>query len=497
LFILISVRVQRNKHAKRDEASNYANVNSEEPLIAQPYYSREKALISSDSVHWIFRYLLVIAICGTIALFISSNLGKGASVKLDITSGNSTVTIPLFVFSLKNSVEDFYNAKVYALSFLVATLSGAWPYLKLVLMFLCWVLPPMTLSTKRRESILITIDALGKWSLFDSFIMVLFQVAFHFNIEIGGNTTANEPPVVASMIVDAEPGFMTFVIATILSLWIGHFCLHWHRLDFTHQGERTNSGRVEPVSDHMFRAGDEAVEITGFGKATVTLFLMGTIAVFIHGIMVTSFSFVFEGLLGALMGDANKRSYSIWSLGEVIASTSTTPTGFTTLLTQVVFFVFGVFVPLIHCVAILFFWLVPLSDSALRKIYVFCEVLHAWSGLDVLVVVIIAAMFEIRQFCNFIIGSKCDGINKILKAYFDKQLHGDDKCFDTIATTDDGTWQLLAAVVVYTFVANAAMQACRTVIRERDARQGERSRGITCWTRLTSCLGLTRVRSYA
>ena len=65
---------------------------------------------------------------------------------------------------------------MYVLSILVAVLSGAWPYLKLLVMLLAWLLPPSVLSPARRESMLLAIDALGKWSLFDTFIMILFQV---------------------------------------------------------------------------------------------------------------------------------------------------------------------------------------------------------------------------------------------------------------------------------------------------------------------------------
>jgi uncharacterized paraquat-inducible protein A len=72
-----------------------------------------------------------------------------------------------------------WDAGVYPLSVLIALLSGGWPYLKLLLIGVCWVCP---LRVRRRETILQWLDALGKWSLLDSYVMVAMMVAFNFKV---------------------------------------------------------------------------------------------------------------------------------------------------------------------------------------------------------------------------------------------------------------------------------------------------------------------------
>ena len=67
-------------------------------------------------------------------------------------------------FSLANSVNDMWNAGIYPLALLIAVFSGAWPYVKLVTMLLCWTLPETKLSYKWREKFLIFLDTMGKWS---------------------------------------------------------------------------------------------------------------------------------------------------------------------------------------------------------------------------------------------------------------------------------------------------------------------------------------------
>ena len=43
-----------------------------------------------------------------------------------------------------------------------------------------------------------------------------------------------------------------------------------------------------------------------------------------------------------------------------------------------------------------------------------CEILNAWSGVDVLVLALIASIIEIKSFVQFMIGDKCDLINTVL-----------------------------------------------------------------------------------
>jgi hypothetical protein len=162
-----------------------------------------------------------------------------------ITVNGETEILPsLFTFSLVNSIRDFWQAKVYPLSLLVAVLSGAWPYGKVLLMLMAWIVPPAWLPPARRETILLLVDALGKWSLIDSFIMVTFQIAFHFHFHfdvpedppfsgpglLPSNGTSNaSAPVDIKLFVVSYWGFTGFLIATMLSLFLSHTVLGVHR----------------------------------------------------------------------------------------------------------------------------------------------------------------------------------------------------------------------------------------------------------------------------
>ena len=100
---------------------------------------------------------------------------------------------------------------MYPLAILIAFFSGAWPYVKLAIMGVCWVAPSQILSIKKREDWLRLMDILGKWSLIDFFVMVMMMCAFMFNLVLGENL---------AVIVTVVPGwgFYGFLLATMVSL---------------------------------------------------------------------------------------------------------------------------------------------------------------------------------------------------------------------------------------------------------------------------------------
>ncbi len=116
------------------------------------------------------RLFIPLMIIGSIAVFMASNLSTGASVDIQISRSDGSVI--LFVpsattFSLAKTVRDMYHAQVYTLMSLVLIFSGIWPYIKLLLMGISWLIPLTFCSLERREYILVWLDALGKCKSFN------------------------------------------------------------------------------------------------------------------------------------------------------------------------------------------------------------------------------------------------------------------------------------------------------------------------------------------
>ncbi|KAL6071759.1 Paraquat-inducible protein A [Balamuthia mandrillaris] len=447
-------------------------------LQAKKSSSCEPCLALHSHVAWYFRYGIPMVIVINVALFINANISIGASVYAIVQLGLDEVQLPpLFPFSLGSSVRDMWKAGVYPLSLLVAVFSGAWPYLKLILLFLCWMLPVRILSAKRRETVLRVVDALGKWSLIDAYIMILMLVAFHENIispavpESGTKAGAAG----AQFVVAPKSGFYLFLLATITSLVVTHVILACHRRAANWR-RRHEIARLEhklpseAVGAHSFRVGHTLVRCTWLGRALVTVLLLITTALMIVGSVLESFSFRTEGLAAVaieFLGYPVQKDYSVLTLGEAIPAGAYNPNGVGVHLIQSTFFIFAVAVPLCHLVFLLTLWLAPLRPVVQKYMFMMTEVLNAWSALDVFVISIIAALLEIEQFAQFIIGDKCDLINEILKEYLQPVLPGMDKCYDVVATLQWGCWILFTACVIYWIAGYLVMQLCHKILEER------------------------------
>ena len=82
-------------------------------------------------------------------------------------------------------------------------------------MWSAWATPWATPENRRR--LLERVDAAGKWSLIDVFVMMLFMVLFHFQV-------ATSSGGLGTLTVSVRPrrGFFIFVLATFLSMILGH-----------------------------------------------------------------------------------------------------------------------------------------------------------------------------------------------------------------------------------------------------------------------------------
>ena len=106
-------------------------------------------------------------------MLLASNLSIGASVIAIITNKENSFRPPsLFDFGLYNTAKDMLEARIYSLFLLVVGFSGIWPYAKLILMLVAWVTPESILSKDTRGTMLLKLDALSKFSLVDTYVLV-------------------------------------------------------------------------------------------------------------------------------------------------------------------------------------------------------------------------------------------------------------------------------------------------------------------------------------
>mmetsp|Transcript_10112 Transcript_10112/g.19792 ORF Transcript_10112/g.19792 Transcript_10112/m.19792 type:complete len:2068 (+) Transcript_10112:36-6239(+) len=437
-----------------------------------------ECLANHHKIPMLVKYFVPCVLLFNIGVFISSNTSIGASVNAKIQFVDYEFNTPsIFDFTLQNTIQDMWDAGVYPLSILVAVFSGGWTYLKLLLMMAAWIFPLAWLKPERRETLLIALDALGKWSLIDTYILCLMLVAFHFDIEPNTKTEFGVQLAAIHVLVNPGIGFYTFLLATILSLATTNVVLHFHRTVVS-PTNIAGTGSKEALCNHDYiiqlppiSPGSSPTyhraRCTKFGKVFISLLIFLSAALILAGSIIESFKFEFKGLTGWILQDDAVRPFSILSVIHAIPHSTNDPNSVGVRWIQATFYVIAVVVPLLHLVVMLALWWIPMRTKPQYRVFYFTEILNAWSALDVMVISLIAAILEIQQFAKFLVGDKCDQINALIEEFYHEKFQPYDTCFDVIATLSSGCWALFAASIVSIIVAQTVMRSCHIAMHSR------------------------------
>ncbi|CAJ1403960.1 unnamed protein product [Effrenium voratum] len=422
--------------------------------------------------HPALRWALPMLMVATMLMFLSSNSSVAAVVTVSVSAnGESMVHLPpTFGFSLIGSIKDMIKGKVYGLAVLIICFSGIWPYVKPMLMMLCWFAPPSQLSVAKRQGLLNFLDAFGKWSLVDTFVMVMFMVAFKFDLSAptkGSNLLSDilkESGDEARIQVQVEAllGFYTFLIASFVSLILGHITTACHR--YAHKlGEFGMENNVLEKRRLCYELCSRPLDVHGPTAAISVSLLLVLCGTFLY-----TFNFNFLGLAGYALGkDEQQRPFSVFSLGMQIRDASADPNGLPIILLQGVFFLFAMIIVVAYHVILIVLWAAPMTTRMQKQFFLTAQVFNAWSGLDVFCVTILAGVLEIRQFAGFIVGDTCAAVNKFLaKSALADKLPGGPTCFDVDSTLRAGFPVLAIAVVISTVTGQVMLSRCSHALCE-------------------------------
>eukprot|EP01094_Clydonella_sp_ATCC50884_P025808 TRINITY_DN6914_c0_g1_i1.p1 TRINITY_DN6914_c0_g1~~TRINITY_DN6914_c0_g1_i1.p1 ORF type:complete len:660 (+),score=291.30 TRINITY_DN6914_c0_g1_i1:115-1980(+) len=424
------------------------------------------AIMRDTRIHWLPRYVLPLVSLLNLSLFVSATVSVGTRVYVYLTIGESVTKLPsLYTFTLWSSVIEMWEAGVWPLALLIAGTSGVWPYVKLVLMLLCWLLPPQVLAVGWRRAVLQWLDALGKWSLIDAYVLVLFLEAFRIHVAIGEGLAFD-------MVAEAHYGYFSYLGATMLSLSLCHVVLYAHNYL---EDPPLRSVSAESVGFHSYALGRRVLTFTIGGVLAVVVVVVATVAAVVLGELAEGFEFSYEGsLIGVLLektGEAATKAYSVFDLVDAIPKTSfDSPNEIGIRVIQVTYVLFTIAFPFAHLLLLLVIWLVPMRGKVQHVLFMMIEVAGAWSALDVFMVSVVVALLELEQFAEFIVGQKCDGLNQFLSTFF-PDGPSDGQCLTVTAALGGGSYILIGAVIVLLVVGYSMMFLCNRALDERMQRE--------------------------
>eukprot|EP00977_Amphora_coffeiformis_P013267 scaffold3421_cov181-Amphora_coffeaeformis.AAC.7 len=420
----------------------------------------KRGLIEHENVPDVVRIIVPILIVCTIVILGCSNLAVGADVKLEATIEGQIFTFPsLFSFSLYNTAKEMLQARIYSLLILVAVFSGFWPYLKLCLMLFGWLKRFSPRDVRRRGRMFLALDALGKFSLVDTYVLVLMVVAFRYHLELEGG-------VKVDVYVDPQFGFYGFLVGTILSLVLSHTLVFYHRSAEASLPPRSCE-KATPLCKHAFQTANGRRQFSMRTKMLMLCAFVFTLVMLVIGMFQESFIFEFGGVAGELIGQRKDAAYSLISLGKSLPESVEKSSMLAIGGLQTAYFFFAVAAPIACLFFLCILFALPLTLRYQFVLLTCAEIANAWSAIEVFCLSIVAALLEISTFASFIVGDKCDLIDSILQNDFKEVA---DTCYSVAASVSWSAAYLVIGVVLNSFVVSVALRFAHTAMDERIVR---------------------------
>jgi len=332
-------------------------------------------------------------VASTILLFLFSDLGLGTVVNVVFSaSGQDSVTVgPAFSFSVLTLSRDSLVGGAYMLTILIVGLSGVWPFVKLGLLLLAWLGTQRWIRTRDRSRLLMFLDEYGKYSLVDSWLAVVALCSYDLSWKGQGT----------SIVVDAVPKmpFFTFVIASVLSLVLGHIATECNRrsLESPKASESSNVPSAlsfGPLYEDL-RQGQPLLLAAGVGMTALCI---------VGASFLTSLQMQVSGAIADILLKEEDKTlpYSLISLGQFLTSREANPPA-GLVAVQFIFYVFTLVIPTMLMLALLALLLLPLGRQSQIQLLKACRILDAWAAFDVFVIAVTVANFEFWLLAKFLV----------------------------------------------------------------------------------------------
>jgi len=473
--------VSRRRHNRwvktlnRPQKLELENMQNDEREREKDLNSRMSSLVKSKEVPLFIRLFIPIVIIGNIALFLSGHLSLGGTVNISGTFAGQEFDVDgFFEFSMAKSTIEMWNAGATALAILIVIFSGVWPYSKLLVTLFIWFAPPRWLTSNRRGKLLHWLDVLGKWSMIDVFVLLMTLASFRLSVESPSHLSfLPESLYSINMLVVPLWGLYANMLAQFVAQISSHVIIHYHRktaMAAVHSQEidwdmvpANLDNSPEILRAHMFKLDYEAsskrATVRSSANWILSAALLSFVILVICGCALPSFGIEVLGLVGLVVESGNQfdqahASYSVFGLATMIIdqarylNTASDLVGLGTLASLLVITVF--LVPLAQAASLIAQWFAPMTKKQRMRNTVLNEILDAWQYMEVYVLAIIIAAWQLGGVSEYMINAYCDPLKSTFTSlsYYGILSQDDAQCFRVDATVASASWILVAASLI-------------------------------------------------
>lgn len=424
---------------------------------------------------------------------------------------------------MAKSTIEMWNAGARSLAIMIVIFSGVWPYSKQLVTLFLWFAPPRWVSSKRRGSILSWLDVLGKWSMVDVFVLLMTLASFKLSVESPDNLSFLPDSLYSiNMLVRPLWGLYANMMAQLVAQISSHVIIHYHRKTTMAAANAqqadwrlapTNSSNVpEALRSHEFTLDYEASHARAAVRKGVNWVLMASllsfVALVICGCVLPSFSIEVLGLVGLAVESGNQFEqahtfYSVFGLADLIMqqgrylNTAADLVGLGTLASLLVITVF--LVPLAQIASLCAQWFAPMTKKQRLRNTVLNEILSAWQYMEVYVLSIVIAAWQLGGVSEYMINAYCGSLQGTFNslAYYGILREEDAQCFRVNASVERASWILVSASLILCLLNHFIVGAASQKVQDDDT-PAERRLHSDRWLQSKSStltVGVTMTRS--
>ena len=395
-----------------------------------------QALLFHPAIPKKVRYGVMVMIFINICLFFTDHALTAASV--DVVAnvlGDTFHDKAAFPFGLGYSLVNLWTACAVLLVGFMATFSGAWPYLKLLLMAALWCAPPAMLTPKQRGKYFHWLDVMGKWSLLDLYVLVNAMVAFYVQINNPKLGIFPEEFYHVEILVQPVYGLYSFCFAVVLSLVLSHVQVIYHLNAVTSDEFKNRFGgsmravawtdvgkdnaelgavasdvnkkslNAKPFLSNMYR-----VCVQGHCSA-IALYIVIALGLMFAGAFIPGWTFITHGIAGLLAEFGNSgstiRQHSMWTAVCQLFLQATQGTGAGTIFITLVYLSFAFVIPVVHLLVLLVLWYRRMTLFGLKRTYLAAQILSAFSALEVWFLGTVFTILQIEFISYSVLDRQC------------------------------------------------------------------------------------------
>lgn len=396
----------------------------------------------------------------------------------------------------------------------LATFSGAWVYLKLLLMTLLWCTPTTMMSSEKRGQFFHYLDLFGKWSLLDLLVLTQSMVGFYVRIKHPNLNILPPNFYHIDLIVTPAYGLYSFSFAITLSLILSHVQVIYHNKAVDYDNKNKNNAMQDNLNlltndedrdknikgQHIIDDDERMLSVSAVSERyisnrskvqtiLITLLPLMALAVMIVGAIVPTWTFHVRGMIGlvAEFGEESStvRTYSFYSaIVQLIEQSSiTTPalSSFGVLLIMFVYSAFSFFIPCIHLLVLFLLFSVPMKLINMKRLHFITHILSSFSALEVWILATIVTVLQIQFVSYSVLDAQCSNLLPTFQTFAN---YGFIDVKDANCFTIDGNfhWEgmiLLPLSVIFSYLSQILiMKDSQNVIKWREEGKDNNSKRI-------------------